>query len=637
MGKIAEAFVEIGGRDSAFRESVQKLESIMQPLGKNAERFARGMDAAADHSGGIFSSVLSGAATALRAYAAVMMANRAYSLASRLAGTINPFAGVKTTAVSVISSGFKAISSGVGSIVSKFGLVASSLGAIGVAGVVAVAAVAALAIAAGGIAAISVGIGKASDLAEQVDFSKIVMGDVGFDQASKAAESLSNQFGILRKDTLNVATTSASMAKNLGFTKEEATGLGISVAQLATDLSSAANTSFPQAAGAIQSLFRGESDPIERFGVTITEAAVEAEALSSGLAKSKDQIDATVKFQARWNLLIKQTADSQGNLNKTASSFANVMRNVKGQAQEALTTLGESFMPIAGTFARLALVSMTFMRRLAEGFDYLSTPIKYLANQVNMLSDSLMGLTGIDPKKFSLFSGDPVKDEAKKVKRFTEELAAEKMKKAQDLADFELKKKHGLLTDVDKEKAGQAGQEELRKKQQETETAAKRMADLQRQEVDLIEKKKEKEDDYTKAMNKTYDEHLKKQAELEATFERERQRKAEDAAIDAKRRQEDRNASFNLKSGGEAADMLFTAAMDKGREDKRGKEDTMLEEQRKKEDMAREIRESAKAAEAKRAELNDEKKLTDEQMAKEIDKVVVELKKIYAKFDMRMA
>jgi hypothetical protein len=637
VGKIAEAFVEIGGRDSAFRESVQKLESIMQPLGKNAERFARGMDAAADHSGGIFSSVLSGAATALRAYAAVMMANRAYSLASRLAGTINPFAGVKTTAVSVISSGFKAISSGVGSIVSKFGLVASSLGAIGVAGVVAVAAVAALAIAAGGIAAISVGIGKASDLAEQVDFSKIVMGDVGFDQASKAAESLSNQFGILRKDTLNVATTSASMAKNLGFTKEEATGLGISVAQLATDLSSAANTSFPQAAGAIQSLFRGESDPIERFGVTITEAAVEAEALSSGLAKSKDQIDATVKFQARWNLLIKQTADSQGNLNKTASSFANVMRNVKGQAQEALTTLGESFMPIAGTFARLALVSMTFMRRLAEGFDYLSTPIKYLANQVNMLSDSLMGLTGIDPKKFSLFSGDPVKDEAKKVKRFTEELAAEKMKKAQDLADFELKKKHGLLTDVDKEKAGQAGQEELRKKQQETETAAKRMADLQRQEVDLIEKKKEKEDDYTKAMNKTYDEHLKKQAELEATFERERQRKAEDAAIDAKRRQEDRNASFNLKSGGEAADMLFTAAMDKGREDKRGKEDTMLEEQRKKEDMAREIRESAKAAEAKRAELNDEKKLTDEQMAKEIDKVVVELKKIYAKFDMRMA
>lgn len=637
MGKIAEAFVEIGGRDSAFRESVQKLESIMQPLGRNAEGFARAMDSAADHSGGMFSSVLSGAATALRAYAAVMMANRAYTLVSRLSGTINPFAGVKPTAVSVISSGFKAISSGVGSIVSKFGMVATSLGAVGVAGVVAAAAVAALVVAAGGIAAIAVGIGKASDLAEQVDFAKIVMGNTGFEQASKAASALSNQFGILRKDTLNVATTSASMAKNLGFTREEATGLGLSVAQLASDLSSASNTSFPQAAGAIQSLFRGETEPIRQFGVLINESQVEAEALSSGLAKSKDQIDEAVKFQARWNLLIKQTADSQGNLNKTASSYANVMRNAKGQGQEALTTLGESFMPIAGTFGRLALLSMTFMRNLAEGFDYLSTPVKYLANQVNMLSDSMMGLIGIDPKKFSLFTGDPVKDEAKKVKRFTEELAAEKMKKAADLADFELKKKHGLLTDADKEKAGQAGQEELRKKQQETETAAKRMTDLQEREADLIEKKKEKEEDYAKAMNKTYDEHLKKQAELESTFERERQRKAEDAAIDAKRRQEDRNASFLMKSGGEAADMLFTAAMDQGREDKRSREDAVLDEQRKRGDMAREIEDSRKAAEEKRAELNDEKALTDDGMAKEIDKVVVELKKIYSKFDMRMA
>lgn len=620
MGKIAEAFVEIGGRDSAFRESVQKLESIMQPLGRNAEGFARAMDSAADRSGGIFSSVLSGAATALRAYSAVMLANRAYTLASKFSGTINPFAGVKVSAVSVLSSAFSGLTS-------KFGMAAVAL--------LAVAAAAAIAVAA--FATIAVGVGKASDLAEQVDFSKIVMGNAGFEQANKAAQALSNQFGILRKDTLNVATTSASMAKNLGFTREEATGLGISVAQLATDLSSASNTSFPQAAGAIQSLFRGETEPIRQFGVLINEAQVEAEALSSGLAKSKDQIDETVKFQARWNLLIKQTSDSQGNLNKTASSFANVMRNVKGQGQEALTTIGESFMPLAGIFARVALAGMTFVRRMAEGFDLLMTPVKYLANQVNMLSDSMMGLIGIDPKKFSLFTGDPVKDEAKKVKRFQEELAAEKMKKAADLADFELKKKHGLLTDADKEKAGQAGQEELRKKQQETETAAKRMTDLQEREADLIEKKKEKEEDYAKAMNKTYDEHIKKQAELEATFERERQRKAEDAAIDANRRQEDRNASFLMKSGGEAADMLFTAAIDKGREDKRNKEDTMLEEQRKKEDMAREIRESAKAAEDKRAELNDEKKLTDEQMAKEIDKVVVELKKIYAKFDMRMA
>ena len=140
MGKIAEAFVEIGGRDSAFRESVQKLESIMQPLGRNAEGFARAMDSAASHSGGVFSSVLSGAATALRAYTAVMLANRAYTIASKFSGTINPFAGVKVSAISVLSSAFSGLTS-------KFGLAAVSLLAVAAAAAIAVAAFATIAVA----------------------------------------------------------------------------------------------------------------------------------------------------------------------------------------------------------------------------------------------------------------------------------------------------------------------------------------------------------------------------------------------------------------------------------------------------------------------------------------------------------
>lgn len=619
MGKIADAFVEIGGRDSAFRESVQRLEAIMHPLGKNAETFARAMESASDRTGGVFSGVLSGAATALRVYSTVTLATKAYKLAASAASIVNPFAGVKANAMSLISSAFSALNT-------KFGKAAVLL--------LGVAAAAAVAVAA--FRSVAAGVQRASDLAEQVDFSKIVMGD-GFDAASKAADKLSNKFGVLRKDTLNVATTSASLAKNLGFTREEASGLGIDIAMLASDLSSAANTSFAQAATAIQAVFRGESDPIERFGVTITEAAVEAEALQSGLARTKEEIDQTVKFQARWNLLIKQTADSQGNLSKTSNSFANVMRNVKGQGAEALTTIGEAFMPLAGNFARLALIGATTIRRLAEGFDTLMTPVKFLSDQLNSAYDSLAGMAGIDPKKFKLFEADPAKQEAKKLQRFQDELAAEQKKKAEDLADFELKKKHGLFTDADKAKSDQQAMEAFQKFNRETEAASKKMLDLQDQEAKLIEKKTEKQRDFDKEMQKTYDDHRKRQNELEEAFNRERQRKEEDAAIDAKRRQEDRNASFLLKSGSETADMLFTAAVDKGREDKRAKEDAMLEEKRKREDMAREISDSKRSADEKRAELQNEKTLTDAGMAKEIDKVVRELQKLYQKFDMRMA
>ena len=616
MGKIADAFVEIGGRDSAFRESVQRLETIMHPLGKNAETFARAMESASDRSSGVFSGVLSGAATALRVYSTVTLAAKAYQLAAKASSVINPFGGIKANALSVLSSAFSALNT-------RFGKAAIAL--------LAVAAAAAVAVAA--FKSVSSGVSRAADLAEQVDFSKIVMGP-GFDQASKTADELSSKFGILRKETLNASTTAASMAKNLGFSREEAVGLGVDIARLSADLSSAANTSFAQASNAIQAVFRGESDPIERFGVTITEAAVDAEALRSGLARTKDEIDGTVKFQARWNLLIKQTADSQGNLNKTSNSFANVMRNVKGQGAEALTTIGEAFLPLAGTFARIALVGTTTLRRLAEGFNTLMTPVKFVADQLNRASDSMMGMAGIDPKKFKLFEADPAKAEAKKLQRFQDELAAERQKKAEDLADFELKKKHGLLTDADKEKADNQALELFQKLNRETEAAAKKMADLQDEEAKLVEKKTEKQRDFQRELEKTHADEKRRIDELNAEADKDSRRKAEDFALEQRRREEDRAASFNFKGLAEARDMMFTAAIDKGREQRRAAEDALLEGTRKREDLAQNINEVRGDAARRRDEMTADQKLTDAGLAKEIDRVVKALEGLKVRWNM---
>lgn len=617
MGKIADAFVEIGGRDSAFRESVQRLEAIMHPLGKNAESFARAMESASDRSSGVFSGVLSGAATALRVYSTVTLAAKAYQLAAKACSIVNPFEGIKANVMNVLSSMLSSLNTKTG----KAAL-----------GLLALAAAAGLTYAA--FKTLGPSVRRASELAEQVDFSKIVMGDAGFDKASKAADILSNRFGVLRKETLNVATTSASMAKNLGFSREQATSLGIDVANLASDLSSAANTSFEQAATAIQAVFRGESDPIERFGVTITEAAVDAEALGSGLARTKDEIDGNVKFQARWNLLIKQTSDAQGNLNKTSSSFANVMRNVRGQGSEALATLGEAVLPLAGSFARLALTATTAMRRAAEVVNYLATPAKTVADEFNRAADGLLRMNGIDPQKFKLFEPNAAEIEAKKIKRFQDELAAEKQKKAEDLADFELKKKNGLLTDADKEKADNQALELFQKLNRETEAAAKKMADLQDEEAKLVEKKTEKQRDFQRELEKTHADEKRRIDELNAEADKDSRRKAEDFALEQRRREEDRASSFNFKGLAEARDMMFTAAIDKGREQQRAAEDALLEGTRKREDLAQNIHEVRGDAARRRDEMTADQKLTDAGLAKEIDRVVKALEGLKVRWNM---
>lgn len=618
MGKIADAWVEVGANDGKFSKSINRLASVMEPLTSNAKAFAAAADVMADRTGGVFSSVVGGAADAVRAVLAVSTAIKVYSYVSKAASIINPFGGIKENAIRIATA--------------ALGLFATKIG-VSVSGLVAFAAAATVAVAAMG--AIASGVAKASALAEQSDFSKIVLGRENFDQAAAAASRLSWSYGVLRKETLATATTAASMAKNMGLSQKQAATLGMEVARLATDLSSAANTSIQDAATAINAVFRGESDPIERYGVSIRESAIEAEALASGLARSKNEIDESVKFQARWNLLIKQTRDAQGNLTDTAGSYANVMRNVRGQLAEASTTLGEAFLPLAGNFARVMLAASYSVRAVAAGFKFLFTPISMVSDALNGVYDRLQRITGMNKEGFTLFKATAAENELKRIKRFEAELAAEREQKAQQEADMKLKAEKGLLTDADKKAMADAEAEAQAKKAEaaQKEADAIRDAHAERRRMDeeqlaAEDKKIKAQEEYEKAVQESLDTEKKRIKELEDEAVLQRERKLEDMELDRQRRQEDRNAAFMFAGLGEARDKMFTAAMDARREDGRKLQDFGIEDARRQEDMRARQDEIRRTEEEKRAQLQKENNLTQSGLQSEVDRIVQALREL---------
>lgn len=625
MGKIADAYVEITASDSKFTRSVEGVIKRIENLNlEKARGFANATEFAANHSSGVLAKTAEGLTTGIRIYTTYRLALQAYTIAAKAAAAVDPSATIAKNVASLASVGASGvlgkIASVIGSIPKKFLIAAAAVGVFAVA-----------------MKAASAGVAKASDLAEQADFSKVVLGSDGFEKASEAASKLSWSYGVLRKETLATATTAASMAKNMGLSKDQAAELGIQVARLAGDLSSAANTSMQDAATAINAVFRGESDPIERYGVSIREAAIEAEALASGLARSKGEIDENVKFQARWNLLVKQTRDSQGNLAQTAGSYANVMRNVRGQLAEASTTVGEALLPLAGNFARVMLAGATAVRYTAEGFQALMTPITMASDAVNQLHDRMSRLAGGPGGGFKLFEATAAENEAKRIKRFEQELADERAKKAQEAADLKLKTEKGLLTDADKEKVYAGQKEQYEKFAAETERQSKKMLDLQEKEADLIEQKKEQEQKYKDAIAESLKEERARIAELDRENALQRSRKLEDMAMDKKRRDEDRNASFMFASLSDARDKMFTGAVDNKRENGRTMEDFNRDEARKREDMLTRQDEIRRSEEEKRAKLTKENSLTNDGLKTEIDRVVKQLEKLYEKFNMSMA
>src|SRR2546423_392990 len=74
----------------------------------------------------------------------------------------------------------------------------------------------------------------------------------------------------------------------------------------------------------------GESEPMRRFGVLLSEAAVKAEAARLGIARVGAELTEGQKVQARSSLIIAGMADASGDLVRTQDSVANRLREIKG-------------------------------------------------------------------------------------------------------------------------------------------------------------------------------------------------------------------------------------------------------------------------------------------------------------------
>ena len=170
MGKIADAYVEITASDSKFTRSVEGVIKRIENLNlEKARGFANATEFAANHSSGVLAKTAEGLTTGIRIYTTYRLALQAYTIAAKAAAAVDPSASIAKNVASLASVGASGvlgkIASVIGSIPKKFLIAAAAVGVFAVA-----------------MKAASAGVAKASDLAEQSDFSKVVLGADGFEK-----------------------------------------------------------------------------------------------------------------------------------------------------------------------------------------------------------------------------------------------------------------------------------------------------------------------------------------------------------------------------------------------------------------------------------------------------------------------
>lgn len=186
---------------------------------------------------------------------------------------------------------------------------------------------------------------QAISVASEVVESQNLVNEVFLDQAADIetwAEKSSASLVQTEIATQKQAATFMSMLTNMGLARTESGEMSKALTELTADMASFYNLTPEEAFIKVRAGLSGEIEPLKQLGIVIDEAATQQEALASGLAKTTAELTIADKVQARYTLLMRQTATAQGDVVRTQDDFANATRNVEAAYQEFLASLGES-------------------------------------------------------------------------------------------------------------------------------------------------------------------------------------------------------------------------------------------------------------------------------------------------------
>lgn len=186
---------------------------------------------------------------------------------------------------------------------------------------------------------------EASNLGESVNAVNVVFGDAAAgvlklsDNAAKAVGLSKSEFNGLAVQFSSFATKVAGPTGDVTSTLDELTGR-------AADFASVMNLDVSEAATIFQSALSGETEPIKKFGIDLSAAAVEAYAMANGIGTAGEALTETEKVQARYALLMAETSKTQGDFANTSDSLANRQRILGATFDNIKAQIGTALLPI---------------------------------------------------------------------------------------------------------------------------------------------------------------------------------------------------------------------------------------------------------------------------------------------------
>ena len=213
-----------------------------------------------------------------------------------------------------------------------------SVGAVAVAG-----AVLGVGVAAGKMAYDAVG--AAGDLEQSIGaVDTVFKGSAG--QIHDWATSAAQDVGLARNEYNELGTLIGTQLKNGGTAMDQLAPKTNELIGLGADLSSMFGGDTKDAVAALSSALKGERDPIERYGVSLNQARIDAKAAELGFKKVDGALSAEANQAATLALIMDQTADAHGNFAKEGDTLQGKQQRFNAAMANTQAIIGTALLPI---------------------------------------------------------------------------------------------------------------------------------------------------------------------------------------------------------------------------------------------------------------------------------------------------
>jgi hypothetical protein len=172
-----------------------------------------------------------------------------------------------------------------------------------------------------------------------------------FDEFAPSIERFTRdaeQMGLSQKDAAKASTFLGSVLKQSGFSMEFVTAETQKLVSLGVDLAATYGYDVQEALLGMTALFRGEYDPIEKFGVAMKQSEINSELAARGQDKLAGAARRNAEQTIRLELLYQRAADASGAFTAQSGNLYVEQKKLQAAWENMQATVGTQLLPAMG-------------------------------------------------------------------------------------------------------------------------------------------------------------------------------------------------------------------------------------------------------------------------------------------------